>query len=187
MLADNIIYEILLNSDINDISKICQSCCATTRVCNNDRLWKYLVQRDFPTYKKGLLKGTWRDTYEFLYGPYYQVNYENRDIGIDQMTVVSNFERAIDFVIKSVFDHGIIPNLYRRKPDINDFPADIQSIIVNAEKLEQISETISPEYFTQYSNRLKQAIQAELIDNNELDINTSPWIRYMIYRADIIW
>ena len=187
MFPDNVIFELLLYSEIGEICNLCHSGSATRRVGNNDLLWQYLVRRDFPTYNKGLLKGTWLETYKFLYGPYYEVRYENTDIRLNDVIITSSFDKVCEIVIDRIFAEGIKPPLERLRLDISDLPTDTQAIILNAQTFEQISSVINPEHFTQFSHRLKLAIKSELISGHELDMNNSPWIRYMIYRTNIIW
>ncbi len=125
-LLDDVLYQIFLQSNDSDIIEMCSVNQQHKRVCDNDTLWKQLLDRDFPFLLKKLncdiktlLKyNTYKKLYELIH---FIVNhtfekilsyFEKRRKSRYPITVQQELYQIILFLI----NHSLHPNFYDIDP-----------------------------------------------------------------------
>lgn len=110
-IPKELIYQITQKLDLNQLQQLCSTNSNFRQICQNEELWRQLVERDFPNKKKF---GTWFFTYQYYNRKVYLLNIVRNGETVHNL-IFSDVKDAINY-IKNKHIFLMNPNQY---PNLN--------------------------------------------------------------------
>ena len=97
-IPNDLLYEIIRNLNIEEISRLCSTDQRWRRICQNELFWQLLVQRDFPNVAQ--FANSWFYTYQYYNRKIYVVTVNGERDGLFE--IFDSKESAIKYCINYI-------------------------------------------------------------------------------------